>query len=452
MKIGGRTSSRAGGGQDALHQRVRVTGRSTGSMSFAFHNPKSLLLLLLFLLLDVPHLCQCQTTAINSSSTSSPSRNSSALPSVVPGCGAGLDPTYTNLCDLQSLWGIVLEGLASLGFLVSAGLLVGLLIWTLWACVSSRHQHSSIGGTVASTSLFLLATAGIFGLTFSFIIGLTPQICPTRLFLFGVLFSLAVSCLLARCLALLGFAAARGWGEPALALGLFTVQVIIATQWLILVLLRDNKPCQYSQEEFVMLLIYVLCLLTISLIFSLHLLCRSCLTYSYGYSGSCHPQGQVQATLLCLTLLLSACIWVAWIVLLIIGNRKLGRRPQWDDPVLSVALVANGWVLLLGHGLAHVAFLCRGESKSKDSPLSFAGWTSPSTDIPGLSSPKEGRENGSFENDGGNGKGRRTEVALQSPYQSEFSMTEIDPDRDYTIPRPQTTNTREPYDRYYQHH
>ena len=28
---------------------------------------------------------------------------------------------------------------------------------------------------------------------------------------------------------------------------------------------------------------------------------------------------------------------------------------------------------------------------------------------------------------------------------------EIDPDKDYTIPRPQTTNYREPYDEYYGH-
>lgn len=75
--------------------------------------------------------------------------------------------------------------------------------------------------------------------------------------------------------------------------------------------------------------------------------------------------------------------------------------------MLCIALVVNGWVLLLGHGLSQVAFLCRGEAKSKDVPLSFAGWTSPSADIPGLSSPKEGKENGSFENDGENRRGER---------------------------------------------
>uniref|UniRef100_A0A3Q3H1P5 G protein-coupled receptor class C group 5 member D n=1 Tax=Labrus bergylta TaxID=56723 RepID=A0A3Q3H1P5_9LABR len=297
------------------------------------------------------------------------------------------------LCDRRAAWGIVLETLASAGFVFSMCLLVSLLVWSLWVCLSSRQQNSnssSIGGTVACMSMFLLATAGIFAITFSFIVRLTPQTCPTRLFLFAVLFSLAFSCLLARCLALLGFGAARGWGEPGVALGLFMVQVIICTEWLILVLLRERKPCAYSQDEFVMLLI---------------------LSF---YNGPAHQHWRVHAALLFLTLMLSTCIWVVWITMLTWGNPEVDRRPQWDDPVLSIALVANGWVLLMGHGLSQVAFLCRGEAKSKDAPLSFAGWTSPSADIPGLNSP-----------------------------------TEIDPVKDYTIPRPQTTTYQEPYDEYY---
>lgn len=83
----------------------------------------------------------------------------------------------------------------------------------------------------------------------------------------------------------------------------------------------------------------------------------------------------------------------------------MGRRPAWDDPVLSIALVANGWVLLMGHGLSQVAFFCKGETTSKDVPLSFAGWTSPNADIPGLASRKEGKENGSFEGEGENRRG-----------------------------------------------
>uniref|UniRef100_A0A3Q3B1M7 G protein-coupled receptor class C group 5 member D n=2 Tax=Kryptolebias marmoratus TaxID=37003 RepID=A0A3Q3B1M7_KRYMA len=419
----------------------------------AFPSTKNRLVLPLLFLCCAPLACLCQSTdssSVNLTTSTSTSSSNSTSPESVRGCGAGLHRIYRFLCDRRAVWGIVLETLASAGFLLSAGLLLGVLLWTLCNCVSSQQRCSrGFGGTVLCISLFLLATAGLFGLTFSFIVQLTPQTCPTRLFLFNVLFSLAFSCLLARCLALLGFGAARGWGEPAVALGLFTVQVIISTEWLLLVLVRDKKPCEYSQGDFTMLQIYVLCLLAIGLILSLHFLCRSCSLYSYNYTGPINQQWRIQALLLFFTLLLSACIWVVWITMLTWGNAKVGRRPAWDDPVLSIALVANGWVLLMGHGLSQVAFFCRGEATAKDVPLSFAGWTSPNADIPGLGAPKEGKENGSFENESENKRGRRAEPALRSPYESGFSMTEIDPDKDYTIPRPQTTNYNEPYDEYY---
>lgn len=418
------------------------------TMNMACLSNKSLFPILLFFY--GPLTCLCQLTNSSSANTPTTSSNVTTLRGV-KGCNRNLNPIYRYLCDRRAVWGIVLETLAASGFLFSIFLLIGLLIWSMWICISKRHHRSSIGSIVTSMSMFLLATAGIFAITFAFIIRLTPQTCPTRLFLFGVLFSLAFSCLLARCLALLGFAAARGWGEPAVVLGLFVVQVIINTEWLIVVLVRDNKPCEYSHEEFAMLQIYVLCLLAVALILSLHLMCRSCCTYSYSYTGPTNQQRRAQATLLFFTLLLSACIWVVWITMLTRGNPELGRRPNWDDPVIGIALVANGWVLLLGYGLSQVAFFCRGEATSKELPLSFAGWTSPSADIPGLNSPKEGKENGSFENDTDNRRGRRTEQSLRSPYESGFSMTDIDPDKDYSIPRPKATNYSEPYDDYYGH-
>ncbi|XP_047428856.1 G-protein coupled receptor family C group 5 member D isoform X2 [Mugil cephalus] len=374
-------------------------------------------------LLYAPLTCLCQST--NNTSTDQTTSSNTTSPRSVRGCGSGLNPIYRFLCDRRAAWGIVLETLTTAGFIVSIVLFLALIIWSLSICCSSRYARSSIGSAVASMSMFLLATAGIFGITFAFIITLTPQTCPTRIFLFPVLFALAFSCLLARCLALLGFAATRGWGEPAVALGLFTVQIIISTQWLIIVLVRDEKPCEYSQPEFAMMQIYVLCLLATGLFLSLHIMCRACCTYSYSYTGATHSQWRAQAALLFFTLLLSACIWVVWITMLTRGNVELGRRPRWDDPVLSIALVANGWVLLMGHGLSQVTFLCRGEAMSKDLPLSFAGWTRPNADSPELSSQKEGKENGSFENEAETGRGRRPAPKLQSPYESEFSMTEL---------------------------
>lgn len=367
-------------------------------MASSLGTRKRLCLLLFFF--HLPLTCFCQSNLSNSTTVTSSSRPSNVT--LIRGCRAGLNPIYRYLCDRRAAWGIVLETLASAGFLLSLFLLLGLAAWSLWLCCSTRKRRSrnSVGGTVACVSMFLLATVGIFGTTFSFIVRLTPHTCPARVFLFSVLFSLAFSCLLARCLALLGFAAARGWGEPALALGLSTVQVIISTQWLILVLVRDGNPCYYSQSEFAMLQIYVLCLLALGLLLTLHFLCRTNCTNGYSHTGAARRHGRLQAITLFLTLLLSAAVWVVWITMLTRGNRELGRQPQWDDPVLGIALVANGWVLLIGYGLLQVAFLCRGEARSRDAPLSFTGWTSPSADIPGLNSPKEGQENGSFESEG----------------------------------------------------
>ncbi|KAG7459401.1 hypothetical protein MATL_G00210170 [Megalops atlanticus] len=436
-------------------------GRSTPSFPFN----TSIFLVLLFLI-PLPRSSQATNGTSTSSpngtesgsATNNPNLTASVLPNFTstsnatapaPGCGVGLDPIYSNLCDRQAAWGIVVETLATLGFLVTAGLLLGLAGWALWVCVPFRRRRG-IAGTVASLLLSLLATAGLFGLTFAFIVRLTPQTCPTRVFLFGVLFALAFSSLLARSLALQGFGVVRGPGEAGLVLALTAVQVIVATEWLVTVLVRDGLPCSYTQGEFVALLVYVLCLLAAALAFTTRGLCRSCCAYSYSYTGASRTQTRVQAALLCLAAVLSAAIWVVWIALLTRGNSDMGRRPAWDDPVLSVALVANGWVLLLAHGLAQTSFLCRGEARGKEGPLDFTGWTSPSTDMPGLgSSTKTGRENCSFESDGQDRRGKRQEPVLRSPYESGFSMTEIDPDRDYSIPRPQTTNTTEPYDDYY---
>ncbi|XP_018593978.2 G-protein coupled receptor family C group 5 member B isoform X2 [Scleropages formosus] len=233
-----------------------------------------------------------------------------------PGCGSDLNPVYSFLCDTQAAWGIVVETLAVLGFLVAVGVLVGLLAWMIWQCV---HYRKGVGGAPATLALFILGPAGLFGLTFAFIIQLTPQTCPTRVFLFGVLMAFCFSALLSRALALQGVVVTQGWGEAALTLALTIVQVIIGAEWLLIVLVRDQQPCHYNQ-----------------------------------------------------------------------------------------------------------------------------GWTSPSGEMHTL-----GRENRSFEGDSQDRKGKRKNEVQRSPYESGFSMTDINPSKDFSIPRPQTTNTSVLYDDYY---
>ncbi|XP_016300385.1 G-protein coupled receptor family C group 5 member B [Sinocyclocheilus anshuiensis] len=350
------------------------------------------------------------------------------------GCGSALAQEYWPLCDT---WGIVVQAVAGVGLVSCVVLMLALLLWS--ACASRRRS-----GALAALLLFLLATAGIFALPYSFIIALSPQTCPVRVFALGVLFSLAFGALLARGLALLGVALARGWREVAVAAALALVQVIVVTEWLLVVLVQDKRTCQFSQPEFAMLQIYVMVLLAAALMTALHFLRYTCVTYSYSDSGSTHRQNKLQAALLVLTLLLSACVWLIWITLLTYGNHAMGRSPLWDDPVISVALTANGWVLLLGHGFTQVRFMCKSNARTKDPPLDFTGWTSPRTQPAAPPDLKTGTDNEGFQTDA---DARRGEDVSSSG----IFMRELNAEKDYSIPRPTTTNINEPYDEYYGH-
>ncbi|KAL7826508.1 hypothetical protein AOLI_G00317170 [Acnodon oligacanthus] len=372
---------------------------------------------------------------------------------VPSGCGGNLDPEFHLLCDLRTAWGIVVQALTVLGFLISLALLLGMLLW--WVCICSPCSHgmgskNAQGSACVSTVLFLLAVAGIFALPYSFIISLTEQTCPIRVFLFGVLFSMAFACLLARILVVLGWRMCSSWREPGLVLALVLVQVVIEVEWLLVVLVRDSHPCYYSQEEFTMLLIYVMVLLAIATVLSLRFLCCGAI-----YSASQWPKfhGRLHGALLSITLLLSTAIWVVWITLFTRGNQEMGRRPAWDDPVISIALTANGWVLLLGQGLSQVRFVFCGHRGMKNQTPDFTGWTSPMAELSNVHNRKNGKDNLGYQHDPKDkiGKEKKVEPELRSPYESSFSMMEIDPDKDYSIPRPQTTNINKPYDDYYGH-
>uniref|UniRef100_A0A8C1Z2B3 G-protein coupled receptors family 3 profile domain-containing protein n=1 Tax=Cyprinus carpio TaxID=7962 RepID=A0A8C1Z2B3_CYPCA len=275
------------------------------------------------------------------------------------GCGSALAQEYWPLCDT---WGIVVQAAAGLGLVSCAVLMLVLLLWS--ACVSRR-----LSSALAALLLFLLATAGIFALPYSFLIALSAQTCPVRVFVFGVLFSMAFGALLARGLALLGVALARGWREVGVAVALALVQVIVATEWLLVVLVQDKRTS------------------------------AALVTALYSDSGQMHRQNKVQAALLVLTLLLSVCMWLVWITLLTYGNHAMGHSPLWDDPVISVALTANGWVLLLGHGFTQVHFMCKRNARTKDPPLDFTGWTSPRTQPAAPLDLKTGTDNEGFQMD-----------------------------------------------------
>ncbi|KAK7940363.1 hypothetical protein WMY93_003689 [Mugilogobius chulae] len=231
------------------------------------------------------------------------------------GCGWGIVRPYTLLCDLDSIWGVAVEAVAAGGALAS--ILLAL----------EGEKRSGIGPIL----LLLLGIIGLFGLSFAYLIEQDESLCLLRRALWGLLFALCFSCLLVQGVRLRRLGRERrspgGCALTGLALGLSAVQGIIAAEWLLLTVLREGRAACH----------YVLALLIAALTASSLALCGKTRHW------------RCNAIWLLATCVLSLLLWVAWVGFYLYGNDWLGRSPEWNDPTLAIALVAQGWLLLIFH-------------------------------------------------------------------------------------------------------
>lgn len=266
-----------------------------------------------------------------------------------PGCGKDLSSLYYNLCNLSAAWGIVVEAVASLG-VVSTFVLTIVLVASL-PFVQDPQKKS----LVATQVFFLLGTFGLFCLTFDFIVGPDFSTCTSRRFLFGVLFGICFSCLLAHAVALNFLArrnrGPRGWVTLAVALLLALVEVIINAEWLIITVARQEggspDPCRLEDADFVMALIYVMFLLVAA--------------FGTAWPALCGRYGRWRkhSAFILATTGLSVAIWVAWTAMYLYGNQRVGEKPGWDDPTLAIALVSNAFAFLLLYVIPEVTHVTR---------------------------------------------------------------------------------------------
>ncbi|XP_072129100.1 G-protein coupled receptor family C group 5 member B-like isoform X2 [Mobula birostris] len=336
------------------------------------------------------------------------------------GCGPNLLSVYFNLCDLDAVWGIVLEAFAALGIVTSLVLVVVLLGITPFI-VDGRKKAS-----VPVHCVFLLGTMGIFGLTFAFITKLDQRTCPTRIFLWGVLFAICFSCLLAQVWRVLKLV--RSGNGPSgccmltVVLCLTLVQVIIDIEYLVLLTHQMKKDCSYLSTDFTMLLIYIMFLMALTFILSMFTFCGR------------HQKWKKYGAHVFVTMLLSIAIWVVWIVMLVRGNDALGKSPLWDDPTLSIALVANGWVFLLFYIIPQLRHITC-PAKLEDGPVEAM----PQNPHGGMMG---GVDNQVFTYEESNRGFAMTHsnVASSSHYSNSVPMENnmYNMPREFTIPRPQT--------------
>ncbi|XP_073458860.1 G-protein coupled receptor family C group 5 member C-like [Aquarana catesbeiana] len=295
---------------------------------------------------------------LTQNSTASNSQNVTVLP---PGCGEDVKWIFFFLCDLEAAWGIILESVAALGIFVT--LILILLCIAFSASVSQDERK----GALALNFLFLTGVLGLFSLVFAFIIGPNSAVCIIRRFLFGVLFAKCFACLVANSVRL-NYLVLQNRGPGGclvflLAIGLFLVETVINVEWLLITDVRQTQqntdhPCNITNQDFVTALVYVMFLIVASLVIS-------CLVLR-GHYLQWRRHGQHIVS----TALLSLLIWVAWIVMYLYGDEKLGHK-SWDDPVLAIALASNAWVFLLFYAIPQLVEMTRSGYKYEGDRLNI---------------------------------------------------------------------------------
>lgn len=266
-------------------------------------------------------------------------------PTAPTGCGSGLNSIYYNLCDLSAAWGIVLEAITSAGIVSSFILTIVLVASTPF--IQDKRKKSMVGTQV----FFLLGTTGLFCLVFDMVVQKDFSTCTSRRFLFGVFFAICFSCLWVHA-GNLNYLVRKntgpsGWCIFGIAVALSLIEVIINTEWLIITIVRTSGSACSLNEDFVMALIYVMFLIVAGFVTAWPALCGR-----YGH-------WKKHAAFILVTLFLSACIWIVWIVMYIYGNGQVGNPVYWDDPTLAIALVSNAWVFLFLYIIPEISQLTK---------------------------------------------------------------------------------------------
>ncbi|XP_060101282.1 retinoic acid-induced protein 3-like [Heteronotia binoei] len=338
------------------------------------------------------------------------------------GCG-NISSDYYLLCDTVQDWGIVLESLTTAGVLTTIILILVLL--GLICKVQDNFKRS----LVPVQFFFLLGTLGIFGLTFAFIIKLNERTAPTRFFLFGVLFALCFSCLLVHAFNLIKLVRGRTPSSApvslVITLSLTIVQIIIAIQYVAINIAtlqkqRDVMDHQ-TRDDFVLLLIYVLFLMALLFVACMFVFCGQ------------YRRWKRHGVHIFITILFSIGIWVAWITLLTEPN----RNATWNDPVMSVALVTNGWVFLIVYVLPEFCILTAPQ-KPGDYPPENS-----------FCQPKHLKRNYGVENQAyaqEDSTQEETGDRTYIPYSTHFQLETLPSQQDFSIPRPKTRSS--PYQEY----
>uniref|UniRef100_H2ZCM3 G-protein coupled receptors family 3 profile domain-containing protein n=1 Tax=Ciona savignyi TaxID=51511 RepID=H2ZCM3_CIOSA len=252
--------------------------------------------------------------------------NSSTAKPTINGCG-NIKEDFTNLCDLDALWGIIVSGFAALGLLLT---FVFTIIFSVNLKRYVRHQRHHY-----STLLYfvLLGAFLLFAFSIAFVIKPSPIVCCLRRVGFGM------ACVVV--LAPLFVGITRTWRMSYLdelrcgflgmaVVCIVLVEAIILAEWNILKrpTVLSSGRCEETEND----LVYSSSFNGLVLILFFISTMVACCKKDHHVTTRKRLNGYVMSCLAISVLLVL--LTTAWATMICYGNEKLGK-PEWSDPTTA---------------------------------------------------------------------------------------------------------------------
>nr|XP_002129397.1 G-protein coupled receptor family C group 5 member B-like [Ciona intestinalis] len=256
----------------------------------------------------------------------------------VRGCG-NIKEDFTNLCDLDALWGIIVTGLAALGLVLTFVFTVVFSVNLKRYVRHQRHRYSTL------LYFVLLGVFLLFAFSIAFVVKPSVIVCYLRRIGFGMAGVVVVAPLFVGI--------TRTWRMSYLdelrcgllavsAACLMLVEAIILAEWNILKQpVLANGRCEVQDRDLVYSASYNGFILILFFLSTLVACCKR----DHDVSTRKRLSGFVISCLVTsiVLILLSA----AWAAMLCYGNEKLGHATDWSDPTTAMFMVVSGLFVLI---------------------------------------------------------------------------------------------------------
>ncbi|XP_048854588.1 G-protein coupled receptor family C group 5 member B-like [Brienomyrus brachyistius] len=315
---------------------------------------------------------------------------------------------FTPLCDLGTVWGVVVP--VGLGGAALASLILALVL----LCRLMRNIEAKRRSEVTPLLLLLASIIGLCGLSAVYLTEEGQHACIYRYAILAMLFVPCLACLLAQGMRLHRLAQTTYSRIIGAMVGFIALlagaQGIATTLWVVAITMNQGQlACRSRPQDLTMTFIYVLVLLSAAL-------------SGVACSWFQRQPSKCRVAWLLATWVASALLWGARLCFHTRANAALGLPSTWDDLEHALALVVQAWLLLLLHAIPEAHTWLRLASEPCPQTPANVTTTGFSEEI-SLSSWPFGHMQGSWSSQSSSARNTDVEQGPSIPFGSNQSIT-----------------------------